>query len=365
MKNVCKIFFTLLACLLCFAGWSQDMSFYNDYLNNVWIFKDGQTKQIEHLPLKSYSVGNSAFVYEDNSGRFKIYHDHFLHNASSFVTTYVATDNIISFCMNTQLKIFSQGNFRTLCASASKYWASDDVVVWYNDMQNMLMGYYNGEIFTLDDALSAGRPNNVFIGENIAAFVDVNGWVNAFYNGEIQQLIYNENLTNINLGRDIIAFVDASTATFQAFYHGEFVELEEFTPKSYICGDGLVAYVDNSTYLKVFEGFNTRTISFEEPDFYEVEDEIMVFGVQNYFKVYCNGKVFTLESFIPEKYQINNNVVAYLDQMGNLKYFDGNKSEVISYEKIDDFELTGSAVRYKFGVKSESIYYKGKTYKND
>lgn len=356
-------FFLLMCCSFCCSA--QGLSFLNDYLGNVWVFDNGQTKQIEHQPLKSYGVGNSSMAYEDNSGGLKIYHNNFLHNASSFVTTYKVTDNIISFYMNTQLKIFDDGNFRTLCASAEKYWADDDVVIWFNDMQNMLMGYWNGETYTLDDALSSGQAGDVFVGENIAAFVDVNGWLNSFYLGQVDQLLYYKNLGSINLGRDIIAFVDNSTGMFQAFYRNEFVDLEDFAPSSYKCGDRMVAYVDASTYLKVFEDFQTRTISFDEPDFYEVEDEIMVFGVQDYFKAYVNGKVFTLESFIPEKYQINNSSVAYIDQMGNLKYFDGTKTEVISYEKVSDFELTGDAVRYSFGVKSESVYYNGKTYKND
>ncbi len=331
----------------------------------MWIFDNGQTKQIEHLPLKSYGAGNNSFVYEDNSGGLKIYHNHFLHSATNFVSGYTVTDNIISFYMNTQLKIFDEGNFKTLCASAEKYWASDDVVVWFNDMQNMLMCYYDKETYTLDDVLSSGEAGEVFIGENIVAFVDVNSWVNIFYKGETNQMIYRENLGSINLGRDIIAFVDESTGIFQVFYHGEYIELEDFAPASFLCGDDMVAYVDNSSYLKVFENFNTRTISFDSPDFYEVADGIMIFGVQNYFKAYVDGKVYTLESFIPEKYEINNKSVAYIDQMGNLKYFDGTKTETISYEKVDSFELTGDAVRYTFGVKSENIYYKGKTYKND
>lgn len=366
MKSTLAHIQTLFLLILCSAWcYGQSLSFYNDYLNNVWIFDNCQTKQIEHQSLRSYGVGNTSFVYVDNSGGLKIYHNHFLHSASSFVTSYKVTDNIIPFCMNTQLKIFDDGNFRTLCASAEKYWADDDVVIWFNDMQNMLMGYWNGNTFTLDDALSSGEAGEVYVGENIAAFVDVNGWLNYFYLGQVDQLLYYKNLVSINLGRDIIAFVDGSTGMFQTFYQNEFVDLEDFAPTSYKCGDGMVAYVDASSYLKVFEGFQTRTISFDEPDFYEVEDEIMVFGVQDYFKAYVNGKVYTLESFIPEKYQINNKSVAYIDQMGNLKYFDGTKSEVISYEKVSDFELTGDAVRYSFGVKSESIYYNGKTYKND
>lgn len=361
-RHIAIMLFLLLFCTIIR---SQGISFYNDYLNKVWVFDNGKTKQIEHLPLKSYGVGNNSLVYVDNSGGLKIYHNHFLHSASNFVTDYIVTDNLITFTMNTQLKVFDDGNMSTLCASTAKYWASDDIVVWFDDMQNMLMCYWNGNKYTLDDVLSAGSPSDVYVGENIAAFVDINGFLNSFYIGEIEQIIYNQNLGGIAMGRDIIAFIDASTGSFHAFYRNEFVDLEDFAPRSFKCGDGLVAYVDVSSYLKVFEGFKTQTISFDEPDFYDVTDEIMVFGVQNYFKAYVDGKVHTLESFIPEKYFINNKSVVYLDQMGNLKYFDGTKTETISYEKITDFELTGDAVRYTFGVKSESIYFQGKTYKND
>lgn len=356
----------LFAILLgCYSAVAQGISFYNDYLGNIWVFDGNNTKQIDHLPPKSYGVGNKSFVYVDNSGGLKIYHNNYLHNASSFVSDYVVTDNLISFTMNTQLKVFDDGNLHTLCASADKYWASDDVVVWYDDMQHLLMGYWNGNKYTLDDVLSSGEPSFVDVGENIAVFIDVNGNLNAFYLGEIEQIIYGKNLGAVALGRDVVAFVDASTGSFHTFYRNEFVDLEDFVPTSFKCGDRMIAYVDASSYLKVFEDFQTRTISFDEPDFYEIADEIMVFGVQNYFKAYVNGKVYTLESFIPEKYFINNKSVAYLDQMGNLKYFDGTKTETISYEKITDFELTGDAVRYSFGVKSESVYYEGKTYKND
>ena len=365
-----------LLVLCCFSANSQGISFYNDYLGNIWVFDGDNTRQIDHLPPKSYGVGNSSFVYEDNSGGLKIYHNHFVHNASTFVSDYVVTDNLISFSMNTQLKVFDDDNFYTLCASADKYWASDDIVVWYDDMQHLLMCYWNGNKYTLDDVLSSGSPSDVYIGENIAAFIDVNGNLNAFYLGEIEQIVYGKNLGGVAIGRDIVAFVDSSTVSFHAFYKNEFVDLEDFVPSTFKCGDGFVAYVDASSYLKVFDGYQTHTISFtfdvskidtDDPnrDFYEIADEIMVFGEQHYFKAYVNGKIYTLESYIPEKYCINNKSVVYLDQLGNLKYFDGSKTETISYEKVTDFELTGDAVRYTFGVKSENIYYEGKTYKND
>ena len=368
------LIFILLGCNSAFA---QGISFYNDYLGNIWVFDGNNTKQIDHQPAKEYGVGNNSFVYVDNSGGLKIYHNNYLHNASSFVSDYVVTDNLISFTMNTQLKVFDDGNFHTLCASMAKYWASDDVVVWYDDMQHLLMAYWNGNKYTLDDVLSAEAPSFVKVGKNIAVFIDVNGNLNAFYQGEIEQIIYAKNHGGVEVGRDIVAFVDASTGSFHAFYKNEFFDLEDFVPQAFRCGDGYVVYVDASSYLKVFDGYQTHTISMTfdiskkdadddpEHDFYDIADGIMVFGEQHYFKAYVDGKIYTLESYIPESYAINNKSVAYLDQMGNLKYFDGTKTEIISYEKVTGFDLTGDAVRYVFGVKSENIYYKGKTYKND
>jgi len=89
----------LSSCVLLLTGFlpaynsgAQNISFFNDYLNNVEVFTAGNTKQIEHLPLKSYSVSNNMLAYEDNSGNFKIYHNHYLHQISSFTSSYVISD---------------------------------------------------------------------------------------------------------------------------------------------------------------------------------------------------------------------------------------------------------------------------------
>jgi hypothetical protein len=170
---------------------------------------------------------------------------------------------------------------------------------------------------------------------------------------------------SICAGRDIVVFVEEPVNNFQAFYFGDLINLEDFEPVSFKTGDGFVAYVDANNYLKVFYNFKNEIISFDVPVFYETTDELMVFGVQNYFKVWYNEQVFTLESYIPEDYKMNNNVLAYIDQLGNLKFFNGEKVETISYEKVTGFEIHGSMVKYTFGVNSENLYFNGKTYKND
>ncbi|MDD2635004.1 MAG: hypothetical protein PHW82_05845 [Bacteroidales bacterium] len=369
MKNILRkinvLCIIILASILVTQLHSQNISFFYDYLNNVEIFDNGNIKQIEHLPLKTYQVGNNSLAYEDNAGNFKIYHNHYLHNVSNFVSAYYTSNNLIGFNMNTQLKVFDEGAQKNLSINMKEYFVNDDVIVWFDDFEKMLKAYYKKEIYELDDALATGTMNKVILGKNIVAFVDSKNYMNVFYEGIIDQICFAERVKSIAAGRDIIAFVEEPVNNFQVYYFGEFIEIEDFEPISYKTGDRFVAFIDANNYLKVFSNYKTQTISFDKPDFYEIKDELMVFGVQNYFKVYYNGKVFTLESYIPDDYKMNNNVLGYVDQMGNLKFFDGEKTTTISYESIIDFQIHGSLIKYKFGVNSEQIYYNGKTYKND
>ncbi|PLX09362.1 MAG: hypothetical protein C0596_02105 [Marinilabiliales bacterium] len=344
---------------------SQYLSFFNDYLDNVEVFDEGNIKQIEHLPLKTYQVTNTLIAYEDNAGNFKVYHNNYLHKVSNFVSDYTASDHLIGFNMNTQLKVFDNGDVKNLSLTMKEYFVSDEVIVWYDDFEKMLKVYYDRDIFDLDDALATDTMNAVMLGENTVAFVDSKNYMNIFYYGYIDQVCYADRVKSIEPGRDIVAFVEEPVDNFQVYYFGEFIELETFEPVSYKTGDGFVAYIDANNYLKVFTNYKTHTISFDVPDFYEVVDQLMVFGVQDYFKVFYNGNVYTLESYIPDEYQINNNVLGYIDQMGNLKFFDGEKTTTISYESISSFNVHGSLIKYKFGVNSEHIYFSDKTYKND
>ncbi|NLA23894.1 MAG: hypothetical protein GX879_02905, partial [Bacteroidales bacterium] len=68
---------------------AQNLSIYSDYLDRVYVFDNGQTKQIEHLPIKSYKIGDNAIAYEDNTGNFKVYQNNYLHKISSFVNEYI------------------------------------------------------------------------------------------------------------------------------------------------------------------------------------------------------------------------------------------------------------------------------------
>lgn len=362
VKNIFLII-VFFDCLFSFS-YAQNISFLNDYIGNVIVFDNGKTQEIEQRPLRSYQIGNNAMAYEDNAGNFKIYYNHYVYNVGVYVEKYYVSNNYIAFSYKGILKLFDNGDIVLLSLSSSSYYIGSNIAIWYDNGERVVKAYYNKKFYRLDDALASNSVKEIYGANNIAVFIDNRNFLNIFYKEEIFPIDFSERISFVKAGEDVVAFIDELNNSFQSLYFGEIIEIENFKPTSFKTGNGFVAYIDANGYFKVFRNFAVETLDFNTPDFYEIKNNIMVFGMQNYFKAYLNSKVYTLESFIPSSYIINNGVCAYLDQQGFLKYFDGEKTKTISYETIKDFEINGDIVKYKYGINSESIYFKGKTYNN-
>ncbi len=366
--------FSIIAFCSSVLSFSQGLAVYTDYLNNVQLFDSGHFREIEHLPLVSYKIGNKAFAYEDNTRNFKVYYNHFIFNVSDFVSDYTVTDNLIAFNLNSQLKVFDNGSSKTLSVhvdkykagdEAFKYKAGDEVIAFYDNQDRMFKVYFNHEIYELDDLLTSTSEPDFDVGENTVVFKNAQGYFQIFYNGEMYDLLFGERTKKYKAGRDMVAFVETPVNNFQVFYKGEFMEIENFEPKSFKMGDGFVAYIDSNNYLKLFNGKETITVSFDAPTMYDVEDELLVFTVQNDFKVFWKGKSYTLENHIPKSFKMDCNILAYIDEHGYLKVFDKGIQKTLSYEAVEKYKCHGNTVYYSYGVKSNDIYYQGKTYSGE
>ncbi len=362
MKKMLLLFIPLLTSfLVC----SQDMAIYTDYLNKVQLFDGGEFKELEHLPLKSYQIGNECLGYEDNSENFKIYYNHYTFKINSFVSNYIVTDHLVAYNLNSQLKVFDRGDNITLSVYTDLYAAGDELVAFFDKQSKIFKVYYNGEIFELDDALAGDEITEYSVGENTLVFLDSNDYLNIFYKGEIIEMMYKDRAKSYKVGRDIIAFVESSVENFQVFYKGFFSEIESFAPKTYKTGDGFVAYIDSNDYLKVYNGNEVVTVSFDAPDIFEVKDALVIYSVQNYFKVYWNGHSYTLDSFIPDNYVYDGNVIAWENEQGNLNIFDRGQTDIISYEDLTSLTCHGNTVSFSYGVKSHDIYWNGNVYSGE
>ncbi|MGC9331151.1 MAG: hypothetical protein ACP5DZ_04650 [Bacteroidales bacterium] len=360
MKRIYLLFILVMASLwVC----SQDMAIYTDYLNKVQLFDGGEFKELEHLPLKSYQIGNECLGYEDNSENFKIYYNHYTFKINSFVSNYIVTDHLVAYNLNNQLKVFDRGDNITLSVYTDLYAAGDELVAFFDKQYKIFKVYYNGEIIELDDALAGDEITEYTIGENSMVYLDSRDYYNIFYQGKVIEMMYKDRAKSYKAGRDVVAFVESPVDNFHVFYKGSFMELESFEPKAYKIGDGFVAYIDSNDYLKVYDGNGeVVTVSFDAPAMFEVEDELLIYTVQNYFKVYWNGQSYTLDSYIPDNYVYDGSVIAWENEQGNLNIFDRGQTAIISYEKLTSLSCHGATVSFSYGVKSHDIYWNGNVY---
>lgn len=351
--------------LFFYSASSQDLAIYTDYLDKVQLFDNGKFREIEHLPLKSYQIGNNSLAYEDNSENFKIYYKDYIFNINSFVTDYKVTDNLVAYNMNKQLNVFDKGKKEMLALITGRFEAGDDLIAFFDQQDEIFKVYYKGNVINLDDALASDEITEFSTGENTLVYLDSENYLNIFYNGEIYELLYKERAKSYKTGRDIVAFVESPMNHFQVFYKGEFYQLEQFEPQSYKIGDGFVAYIDSNDYLKIFINGEIKTVSFDAPGMYKTEDNLLIYTVQGYFKVYWNNQTYTLENYIPSNYVYDMDVIAYEDEQGYLKVFDRGNTQTISYENITTLKCHGHTVYYSYGVKSNEIYYHGEVYSGE
>lgn len=343
----------------------QYLAIYTDYLNKVQLFDHGNIKEIEHLPVLSYQIGDEALGYEDNTSSFKVYYDNYVYTLNEFVTEYVVTDHLVAYRMNTQLKVFDRGHEKNLTIQVGEYKAGDELVAFYDRMSRIFKVYYDARIYELDDAIAANETTEFELGENTLVYLDSRNYYNIFWNGETAELLYEERMKSYKVGRDMVAFVEDPMNNLQVFHKGEFKEIENFEPHSFFVGDGFVAYIDSNNYLKIYDGEETRIISFDAPEFYRVEDGLIIYSVQDYFKVYWNGKNYTLENYVPQDYKYDSGMIVYTDEHGYLKVFDRGLHTTLSYEKVISYYCHGVTAYFGYGVKSNGIYSDGQIYEGD
>jgi hypothetical protein len=158
-----------------------------------------------------------------------------------------------------------------------------------------------------------------------------------YYNGDIfildDVLNYDEdrlNKTNTAIGKNMVMYVN-SYKKIKLLYRGEFLDISDWSPDlKFDCGSDIAIY-NNSDHTS--------------------------------FKAFCNGLEYTLESTMPESYQLGNGMVAYVDMLGQFKVFYNNKSISLLSAAPDKYEVVDSIISYSDNVHNWSIFYAGKAYR--
>jgi hypothetical protein len=340
------------------------MAAYLDYRERFMVFDRGETRELENYKVVSFQVGGKCIAYQSYGNDLKVYYNGSVRTLEHVPPSeYTVTDHLMAYSMYSILKVFDDGDLKTLCANTNGYLVEDSMVVYYDGVQQILNVYQDGKILTIEDGLLQWPIRSYASGDNILAYITVfDNKFKIYYRGRVEDVYDNVRETLYKAGRDIVGFINHVTNAFMVFYKGKFYDLEAFAPRSFQVGDEMMVYVNDQGIFKVFENGELVTISTFEPESYQLTDSTLVFIEDGFLKTWCDGRVYEIERYVPRVYRISERTVAYVDVNNRIKAFRRCKPLNISYEMVNSLDMIRNLIIYNVGVNTTRIWYEGRIY---
>ncbi len=181
-------------------------------------------------------------------------------------------------------------------------------------MYEQLNVYDNGENQVLSTQCGGYEVRDSLIGwyNRIAQNVQV------YYDGKVYTiedgLIYNP-LESFKAGDNTLAYVQSSTKEFKLFYQGEVIVLDQFAEDIvFETGRDIVAYID-------------------------IPDQT--------FKAFFKGEKHDVETFKPKSFQVGDEILGYVDNLGRLKFFDGYEVVELSTYEPEFYNVVDKVIIYE------------------
>jgi len=274
-------------------------------------------------------------AYNDNLNRFWVF------EAGTFqmlehleIQEFQVGGILVAYVDNgSNLKVYRNGKVENLMQGSPIKFEATDYLLGYS-MYEQLNVYDNGRKKVLSTACDGYIIRDSLIGwhNRIQHTIDV------YYNGQITTiidgLIYNP-LEEFKAGDNTLAFVHSSSKALYLFYLGELIILDDFVQQiKFEAGRDIVAYIDipDQAFNVFFRGEITELETFR-PKSFQVGDE-MVAWVDNLgkLKLFDTGEVTTLSTYEPQYYSVQDRVIVY-DEQGFFKtYCNGQVYVVERYE---------------------------------
>jgi hypothetical protein len=350
--------------ILCFYGWHVNAQFampYEDSRKYFYVFADGAPHQLETMAVLQYKAAGNTVVYINSANEIRTYRNGEKQKAGEGLNAIVgASGNLIWYTRDNALSVFEKGQPVSLSFFLGDYKAGDNIIAFKDSRIELLKVYYQGNIYELEYTL-VSRLGNYDVGDNTVAFINGSHYLKVFSQGETLELSTWEP-KEFKCGKDMVAFVDGSSSELKLFWTDKIVHLEDFPPLSMQMGDDVFAYVSDANAFKVYTKGKLLKLESYAPDNYTVKDNIVAFYAENKFQVFYDGQRYELETAQPKSMIISNNSMAYLDFAGRLKFFSEGKTQQVTTETIQGYELNGDVLKYFDSGNGQRIFYKGKTY---
>ena len=356
-----SLFFFTILISFCNACYGQFLTAYLDTRKYFYVFENGFPHQLETAPVLKYFATGNMVVYVNNANEIRAwFNGEKSELGEGFNATISAVGNSVYYTRDNALMAIDKGTVIPLSYFLGDVKAGDNIIAFKDSRVDLLKVFYKGAIEELEYTL-VNKMGIYDVGDNTVAYVNGSHIFKVFCEGETFELSTWEP-DQFVCGRDLVAFVDGSTKELDLFVRNKIIKLENFPPQSMQMGDAIFAYVSDENAFKLFTNGKLLKLEAFAPDFYKVKDNILLFYFQNKLQVLLNGTRYELETFMPRSYQISNNNMAYVDNNGRLKFFDGGKTTVVTTETIESYELNGDVLKFYVAENNPKVFWKNKIY---
>ena len=357
MKNYILLTFFLSTFLL----QAQKVMPFVDFNGYFRTFENDHFRQLEFQQIKEYKAGDDFVAYIDTRGNLRTYDGNERMDVTNMNISYKISDHLLAYNIGPTLNMWDEGKLRTLTYFAQDYEVKDSIIVYQDTRFNSINAYWKKNVYTLY-TLTDDLYMPEAIGENIVAFRDNGNFYKVFWNGVIYDLgIWNSTI-DFQAGTDIVCFNDPTTRTFAIFEGGKFLDVEKFYMKNYKAGRGLIAYEDLNSNLMLYQHGEKVQLSNFQASFWEVKDDLVVWGENTYVYAYQNGKKVQLTTYTPKDYMLKNNVFAFRNQMGGVSALMDGKVYEITNQMNAEYEIYGNSVLVKLFNNSYIVFKNGRKY---
>ena len=231
----------------------------------------------------------------------------------------------------------------TLLFLLAAFGAGAQCMAPYLDLTKQLWVYDNGEK-KFQEPLA---PASYKVGRNYVAFVNSqSSRLRLYYADKTYTVVEN----NADYWATDNWFVWKNFGQLGVLYKNELKSLDNLVQSEFWVGDSIIAWISSFNEVKVFYAGQTQTI---EPlplmiktntrDTSTKSDAKIGNNIFAYvdgsgqFKAFYNGEVTTIESYQPSMYHVNRDIVVYLDNMNNIKFFYKGKSYETSLNGLNRY----------------------------
>lgn len=354
--------FVLIVALLASSlrSQAQDISAFADIRERFHVFDKGATKQLDHNPVQSYSVGWNQVAFVDNLNRFKLYRDGLLTELNSSAPgSYSATRDLLIYRPGSLLNVVDNGKVVTLAPFADDYpYGFGDSIVVYGNSLGSFEVYFRGKKTQLEFEM----PKSFVVGPNCVAYVTQSDEFKLF-DGETHLLESTPPTRPYKIGSGMVAYIDAYD-NFIVWWDGGFYELESFLPGYFDVGDDQVLYFTHLGQCRVFHEGTVTELMPTAPEQFHLKHNVLIYRDERGLMQVCiGGKSQTIDNFWPTYVRIEGAIVAWADEDGILMAHDNGNGYQVSQAVVDGrFRIDGQVIRYTEQTNEVRFWWQGERY---